>query len=66
RTILYPLGSAPDATLALDGVNRVVIDGADVAWSTTDWLSFGAGMQSHGYRLEMAENGVRVYSAASG
>jgi uncharacterized membrane protein len=66
RTILYPLGSAPDATLALDGVNRVVIDGADVAWSTTDWLSFGAGMQSHGYRLQMAENGVRVYSAASG
>jgi uncharacterized membrane protein len=65
RTTLLPLGSAPDAAVALDGVDRVVIDGADVAWSTSDWLSFGAGMQMHGYRLESLEGGVRVYSAAS-
>jgi uncharacterized membrane protein len=65
RTTLLPLGSTPDAVLAIEGVDRVVIDGDDVTWSTSDWLSFGAGMQLHGFRLDLAENGVRVYSAAS-
>jgi hypothetical protein len=66
RKTLLPLGPTPNAALAVEGVNRVVIDGADVTWTTSDWLSFGAGMQTHGYRLDSIDNGVRVYSAASG
>jgi uncharacterized membrane protein len=66
RTTVLPLGSTPNAVVALDGVDTVVIDGEDVSWSTSDWLSFGAEMQLHGYRLESFDSGVRVYSDASG
>jgi uncharacterized membrane protein len=65
RTTLLPLGSQPSARDASEGVDRVVIDGTDVAWSTSDWLSFGAGMLQRGFHLASVENGVRVYSVTS-